>query len=269
MVGRRASRLPLAARPAKPRIDRRGRHASPPWFTLIELLVVISIVALLVALLLPALQGAKRLAKQTVCATQEDQIAFAALSYANENADWLPPLTTDPVNHANFNHWSWFLYAPSTLPGYHNMGLLWKDGSLTEERVMFCPSIGRGERYGYEAALDDWPDGRFDQATDPDGFVETSYTFNPWLEALGAFRRYDRHGQMPSDALLLTDVIARGKHTSHRDSHLWNVTLADGSTRRSIDESLISDELFDAPVDYLNKDRLAWERILMRLEEGR
>ncbi|MFW6039436.1 MAG: type II secretion system protein [bacterium] len=53
-------------------------------FTLVELLVVISIIALLIALLLPALQNARRVAKQVQCGNNVRQIGLGLEVYASE-----------------------------------------------------------------------------------------------------------------------------------------------------------------------------------------
>lgn len=53
-------------------------------FTLIELLVVIAVIALLISILLPALAGARRTARQTVCIANLQQFGRAYASYAND-----------------------------------------------------------------------------------------------------------------------------------------------------------------------------------------
>lgn len=56
-------------------------------FTLIELLVVIAIIALLMGMLLPALGGARRTAKRTICTNNIRQYVQAMGSYATEHQD--------------------------------------------------------------------------------------------------------------------------------------------------------------------------------------
>jgi prepilin-type N-terminal cleavage/methylation domain-containing protein/prepilin-type processing-associated H-X9-DG protein len=63
-------------------------------FTLVELLVVIGIIALLVSILLPTLSSAFASSKNVACKSNVRQQLVGLLSYANENEQWLPPLTS-------------------------------------------------------------------------------------------------------------------------------------------------------------------------------
>lgn len=66
---------------------REKMHSS--GFTLIELLVVISIIALLISILLPSLQGARRVAEQTQCASNQRQLHIAFQAVAADNDGYI------------------------------------------------------------------------------------------------------------------------------------------------------------------------------------
>ena len=73
-----------------PRIERRIRRWIRKGFTLVELLVVIGIIALLIAILMPALSRARKQALQVSCGSNERQVVYAALAYANDWEEQLP-----------------------------------------------------------------------------------------------------------------------------------------------------------------------------------
>ena len=66
--------------------------SNPGGFTLIELLVVIGIIAILAALLMPALAKARDKGKTAMCASNQRQLAVAAMTYTLDYNEGMNPL---------------------------------------------------------------------------------------------------------------------------------------------------------------------------------
>ncbi len=73
-------------------------------FTLIELLVVMGIIAILVTMVLPALAGAKALAKRVVCQSNLKAVVLANASYAAYNSDHYA-LAAEDMTSSNLRRW--------------------------------------------------------------------------------------------------------------------------------------------------------------------
>ena len=65
------------------------RNVAKKRFTLIELLVVIAIIAILAGMLLPALNKARKKARETDCYSKMKQLSLATTFYLDENEEML------------------------------------------------------------------------------------------------------------------------------------------------------------------------------------
>ncbi len=156
-------------------------------FTLIELLVVIAIIAILAAMLLPALQGARNKAKETVCRNNFKQIALAFHLYVGDSDGWMP------VHHTSSGD------------------IVWTDQLLVyakDPAVMWCPMAPTYARWdgrntlrwnsAFSYGINDW--GFFDVSGRGIGGVR-----DPWNPKLGAHKI--------SEVARESDMIAFGDST--------------------------------------------------------
>jgi prepilin-type N-terminal cleavage/methylation domain-containing protein/prepilin-type processing-associated H-X9-DG protein len=117
-------------------------RAAPRAFTLIELLVVVAIIALLISILLPALNGARAQAKQTICLTNMQNAAKAARIYAQENRDFLIQGDDRQPSGETTSH-----FVPGLLPGLgypENLNTLFRrtpGQSFTEALHRVCVQV--------------------------------------------------------------------------------------------------------------------------------
>jgi prepilin-type N-terminal cleavage/methylation domain-containing protein len=134
-------------------------------FTLIELLVVIAIIAILAALLLPALSAAKRKAKRIQCINDLHQLGIGSAVYANDFADWYPPVSVGSVNsyptklnNINGIHYTRYVLSSAGADGTpmpsgyalgtdstqdmdQNLGYLYGGGIIPDPHAFYCPTF--------------------------------------------------------------------------------------------------------------------------------
>jgi len=149
-------------------------------FTLIELLVVISIIAVLAALLFSVFAGAREKARQSACLSNMRQMMLAALMYADDHEEMLPP-----VQHTG-GRWVHDMLQP-----------------YTRARLFYrCPS---DPSVNFEQSLPGYP---------PEFVRRASYGTNFWMAPkFGRYRTLDCSGylalasiQTPAETIYIAEM---------------------------------------------------------------
>lgn len=159
-------------------------------FTLIELLVVISIISLLIAILLPALQQARKVTKQTQCASMLRQIKMASIVYSNDNKGYLVPVRYKIPGTSSYYAWIQNPSFRSTLGLDANggaavpMSFICPESDLaiaSQVGTMFNWGLSYGANFTGMTAGDDYVGWRDIQIFKPSERIDTTCAVKFWL----------------------------------------------------------------------------------------
>ena len=144
-------------------------------FTLVELLVVIGIIALLIAILMPALSRARKQALQVSCGSNERQIIYAALAYANDWEEQLPTRTgvLPDVMQTGGVHGGLSFYARLPVMG-------WDTVTIWDWATYWYSARGASWLGGLGFVLRDYLKNDFDIYVCPDGWWGSDSILKKW-----------------------------------------------------------------------------------------
>ena len=119
-------------------------------FTLIELLVVIAIIAILAAMLMPALERARKAARQVACKSNMKQVGLYIQMYANDHSGKPPmPITGREIGWKIPGFGTQYLYWDKGWDGTGrdvavSLGHLFDGGYAQNGNIFYCPAKGPG-----------------------------------------------------------------------------------------------------------------------------
>jgi prepilin-type processing-associated H-X9-DG protein len=142
------------------------------------MLVAIAIIALLSVLLLGALRMAFSIARQTQCMSNVKQLAAGVASFSNRNKGFGPPGFPNAFDVVRPQNTLWTATpdndvarpipvvldrntmienvnssAPRRGPRFKNLGYLWRDADITDERTFSCPDMETSLSNGFGQQL--------------------------------------------------------------------------------------------------------------------
>jgi type II secretory pathway pseudopilin PulG len=190
-------------------------------------ITVIGIIALLISILLPALNKARAQATLISCANNLRQIAVAAIAYAGDNKDMLPPMQGDngdytgttltPFNCGGNYELSWINTWGNTPDSGALVGRLVNAKYCGNVNIEYCPAVNRAQWDLVDQAY------QFNMHVCYRTFGNSTTTYmQPWWKRLSGYGKVP-YGQVP---VILTQQGTQENYTfPHIDHALANDNL--------------------------------------------